>query len=642
MKKRNFFAVCLILFAVSAKLFAQGDAFSSRKDTLSLSLDEVVITATHAETHRNNVPMTLSVVSREEIEESSESALLPVLSEQVPGMFVTEKGITGFGVGSSGAGGIFLRGVGGGNQLLILIDGHPQYMGVMGHHLPDAYVASDVEKVEVIRGPASILYGSNAMGGVINIITRKQKEEGWSANGRVMYGSYNTQKYMANGGLRKGKWDGFVSINHDRTDGHRDNSKFNITNGYARAGYNISNHFNLWGDISIASYETQNPGAVASPMTDNIADILRGVASATLENQYEKTNGTFKLFYNFGDHKINDGYASGSNPKDYYFRAQDYNYGINWYQIFQPFRGNTLTAGIDFKNFGGHAWDELNDKSAPNREWTDTTLYEVAGYLIAQQNLFEKLTLNAGLRLENNEAFGNEWVPQVGLAYRPFRSSVLKASISKGFRSPNIQNLYYRAAWAGHNPDLKPEEMINYEVSIGQVFLEGRLSAELTGFIADGKNLIVTEGAYPNFKNENSGEFKNTGLELSVKWELMKNLRIHGNYSCLQMNHPILYSPEQQIYLSANYRWNKWIFNAGYQSVTGLYSVLASTDREGNPTPPKKENYGLLNAKVSYQPLKCLTVFAKGENLTDTKYQILNDYPMPGITIFGGIHVSLK
>ncbi|KAA6309569.1 iron complex outermembrane receptor protein, partial [termite gut metagenome] len=159
-----------LLFISSVLLAGSSTAFG-QKDSLHFSLDEVIVTGTRAQVNRNNVPMTISVINRNDIEKSSESALLPVLSERIPGMFVTERGVTGFGVSTGGAGGITMRGVGGSptTGVLILIDGHPQYMGIMGHHLPDAYVASDVERVEVVRGPASILYGSNAMGGVINI-----------------------------------------------------------------------------------------------------------------------------------------------------------------------------------------------------------------------------------------------------------------------------------------------------------------------------------------------------------------------------------------------------------------------------------------------------------------------------------------
>ncbi len=614
------------LFVPWTNLFAQNDT------TFHRNIDEVVVTGTRASVNRNNVPMTISVVNRNEIEESSESALLPVLSERIPGMFVTQRGVTGFGVASGGTGGITLRGAGGSptTQVLVLIDGHPQYMGIMGHHLPDAYVASDVEKVEVIRGPASILYGSNAMGGAINIITRKQNEEGWNANGRLMYGSYNTQKYMANAGLKKGKFNGFLSLNHDRTDGHRTNSDFSITNGYAKAGYRVSDRIQVWGDVSLAGYKAQNPGTELNPMIDNIADIFRGVASATIENNYDRTNGAFKFFYNFGDHKINDGYAEGKAPKDYLFRSEDHNYGITWYQIFRPFQGNMLTVGFDFKNFGGHAWNTFTD-AGPDDYLVDKTSNEIAGYLIAQQTLFNKLTVNAGLRMENSDIFGVEWVPQAGLSYRPYRHTVVKASVAKGFRSPTIRELYYKASWAGANPDLQPERMINYELSVGQAFFERRLSAELTGYIADGSNMIQMQtDADGKQKNMNTGDFKNAGVELSVKWDVVRNLRIQGNYSYLNSEKTVLYAPRRQTFLSASYRPGKWALSAGWQYIDQSHSA-----------PTVVESYGLLNAKVSYRPLKLLEVFAKGENLTGTDYQIVDGYPMPGITIFGGINVSL-
>ena len=136
-------------------------AGSSLKDTLDIQ--EVVVTATKTRVNKNNTPLSISVVTRQEIERSSESALLPVLSQRVPGLFVTQRGITGFGVSTGSAGTVNIRGVGSGNKVFMLFDGQPQWAGIYGHSLPDTYVASDVDKVEVIRGPGSLLYGSNAM-----------------------------------------------------------------------------------------------------------------------------------------------------------------------------------------------------------------------------------------------------------------------------------------------------------------------------------------------------------------------------------------------------------------------------------------------------------------------------------------------
>ena len=622
------------LFIIGFLFFLIQGCLTAQEDTIRRNIDEVVVTAIRASVNRSNVPMTVSVVNREEIEESSESALLPVLSEHIPGMFVTQRGITGFGVSTGGTGGISLRGVGGSptTELLVLIDGHPQYMGIMGHHLPDAYATSDVEKVEVIRGPASILYGSNAMGGVINIITRKQDKEGWNANGRMMYGSYNTQKYMANGGLKKDKFYSFFAVNHDQTDGHRSNSDFSITNDYSKLGYLINDRFQVWGDASLASFEAQNPGTVSQPMNGNVADILRGATSLTIENNHEKISGAFKFFYNFGTHKINDGYTEGGSPKNYFFRSNDHNYGITFYQSFRPLTGNLITAGIDYKNIGGRAWNDYTDATPNSDLLAKTSLYELAGYAIVQQTLFEKLTLNAGIRLEKSEKFGTEWVPEGGLSYRPLRHTVLKASVSKGFRNPTIREMYM---FPPQNPDLLPERMINYEVSMEQGFFEGRLTAELTGYIATGSNLIMTQIVNGSPKNLNTGDFNNKGVELAIRWNIMKNLNIKGNYSFLEMKKPILNAPKQQAYIAANYRLNKWTMNVNYQYIHGLYLKLEDA------TPAVTENYGLADVKISYRPSKLLDIFVKAENLADKSYETVYGYPMPGVTVFGGINIRI-
>jgi iron complex outermembrane receptor protein len=178
--------------------------------------------------------------------------------------------------------------------------------------------------------------------------------------------------------------------------------------------------------------------------------------------------------------------------------------------------------------------------------------------------------------------------------------------------------------------------MINYEVSVRHGFFEGRLTAEFTGYIADGDNLIISVGSFPDIKNENVGDFNNKGIEFEIQWNILKNLDIKGNYSYLNMKIPVLNAPEQQAYLAASYRLNKWTMSVNYQYIHGLYVRLESAD-----TPPVTENYGLLNARVAYCPLKWLDVFVKGENLTDKGYQIVYQYPMPGITVFGGINLKI-
>lgn len=603
-------------------LFAFGISIQSRAqektDTTKLiNLDEVIVTATKTAINRNNIPLTVSVVSKEKIENSSESSLLPVLAEQVPGLFVTERGITGFGVSTGSAGQISLRGIGGSpnTQVLVLLNGNPQFMGIMGHPLPDAYVASDVEKVEVIRGPASTLYGTNAMGGVINIITREQKDDGFKANARLMYGSYHTQKYMVNGGFKNGAFNIFASFNHDQTDGYRDSSDFSINNGYLRLGYDINKHLNLNSDFSLANFDATDPGKEDTKAGYEI-DITRGMGAIALDNKFDKTNGSFRFFYNFGEHNITDG-----------FHSKDNNYGITFYQAISFFRGNTITMGTDYKNYGGIV-ENVKAMNGKGMVFGDTTVWEMAGYAFVQQNLFNKLTLNAGFRLEHNSVYGNEPVPTGGLAFQATSTTTLKVSIAKGFRSPTIRELYI---W-GTAPDLKPERVVNYEIGIIRKLLNNKLSLELTGFKSVGSNMIVAGSN--GIKYQNTGSFSNTGIEFSGTYKPFDRFTLNANYSFISMDEAIVATPEQQLFFNVTYKWEKLSLNLSVQHIQNLYTQII---------PGKiKDSYTLLNTRIAYTINKYVAVFLKIENLTDVKYYINYGYPMPGFIAFGGLNLHFN
>lgn len=604
-----------------------------------INLQGVVVSANKIQVNRNSVPLSISVIDREEIEASSESALLPVLSQRVPGLFVTQKGITGFGVNDGSAGTVNIRGVGQGNKVLMLFDGQPQWAGIFGHALPDTYVASDVERVEVIRGPGSLMYGSNAMGGVVNIITRHHKQEGRRTQARIMYGSYNTQKYMVNNGYNIGNFSSFISLNHDRTDGHRPNSKFHITNGFANLGYKINEHYRVTGDLSLAKFKTQNPGEIDAPVLDYLVDVLRGTTSFALENHHEKTSGALRVFYNWGNHEVNDGYEPGGTPRSYLFRSDDHNTGVLLYQSFRLVEGNTFTAGIDYKNWGGHAWqDSINNNK---NELIDKSVNEIAGYVIMQQDLFDMLSINAGVRYEHNSVFGGEWVPQAGLTFRPLEGNVIRASFSKGFRSPNIREMYM---WGAANADLKPENMLNYEVAVGQSFLDGRLYGEVTAFFIDGKNMIESVRVNPASQfpqeNRNVGTFTNKGIELEGRYQILRNLSMDMNYSYLHTSKPLLAAPAHKLNVGATYSPGRFTFNANVQSVYDLYVRL---ENPANKISEVKENYTVLNARAAYRfgsRDKGLNLFVKGENLTATRYTINYGFPMPKAVFMGGIDVT--
>jgi iron complex outermembrane receptor protein len=612
MSNKTLFSVLTLLFFVIS-LISKAQ-FSSIEDTIQI--EEIVVTGTTVKVTRNNVPMAVSVVGKAQIEESDESALLPVLNGKVPGLFVTERGITGFGVSAGSAGQISIRGIGGNptTGVLMLIDGHPQFMGIMGHPLPDSYVASDVERVEVIRGPASILYGTNAMGGVINIITKTQNKDGINVNARITYGSFNTQKYMGSVGYKKEKFSAFISANHDQTDGHRPNSDFKITNGYTKLGYKINEHLSATADFSLAAFKAADPGPdTLNAKPGQRIDITRGYGSVTLQNDYEKISGSLKVFYNFGEHDITDG-----------FHSTDDNYGINFYESLHLFEGNTVTSGIDYLTYGGMA-ENVKAMGGAGMVFADTTVTEFGAYLFAQQTLAEKLTLNAGLRFQNHSGYGVQWIPSAGFAYRVDKRTTWKGNVSKGFRSPTMRELFL---W-GPNPNLNPETIISYETGVSKFFFNNKMNAELTVYALNGDNLIVT---IPLKGLQNSGKVANKGIEMAIDAEPMKNLTMNATYSYIHMENPVYATPEHHLYFNVAYQIQKLQLSANIQHIKNL---------ENDPTPVVNLiNYTLLNAKATYNFTKNIKLYISGENLTGQNYQVNRYYSMPGATAFAGLQLS--
>ena len=635
MKKERFvlafFTGCLIS-AVSLQAQTGKD---STKVARSYAINEVVVTGTRSETDVRHLPMTVSVVGRPQLEASQQTSVLPVLNSQVPGFFSTSRGVMGYGVATGASGQMSLRGIGGPAQaalpttgLLVLIDGHPQYMGLMGHPIADAYQTMMAERVEVLRGPASVLYGSNAMGGVINIVTRKMQEDGIRTNINIGVGSYGSIQTEATNRIRKGRFSSTVTASYNRTDGHRADMAFEQYGGYAKLGYDFTDNWKVWGDVNVTRFNATNPGSVMKPYIDNDQRITRGMTSFALENHYEKTSGALSFFYNWGDHWINDGYQPGGEPLQYRFNSNDQMLGVSWYQSVQLFQGNRLTVGADYFHFGGEAWNQFFDG---HRETSaDKSLNEVAGYVDFRQDIAAWLTLDAGARVDYHSQTGTEFIPQVGLAFHLPENAEIKAMASKGFRNPTIREMYM---FPPQNPDLKPEKLWNYELSFSQRLMDNRLSYGLNVFYINGENLIIR---LPNpngsgMLNQNSGEIENWGAEANVGYQFNPVWSVMVNYSWLHMENPVLASPEHKLYGGVNFRKGRWSASTGIQYVKGLYTDLDAAT---------KENFVLWDMQGSFKATNYLSFYVRGENLLAQRYEINAGYPMPKATFMGGVNIN--
>lgn len=628
--KKILFTVLFLGGLVSLRAEEVPDSLSVQK---KVTIEEVVVTGTRNETDVRHLPMTVSVVNREQIEHRNDPSLLPLLTEYIPGLFTTSRGLMGYGVSGGAAGGMSLRGIGGVPQeglpttgMLVLIDGHPQYMGLMGHPISDAYQSLLAERVEVLRGPASVLYGSNAMGGVINIVTRKMQQDGIRTHANVGYGSYNTLQSEVTNRIRKGRFTSIVSGSYNRTDGHRKDMEFEQYGGYAKFGYEISDAWNVWADVNLTHFDASNPGEISNPLLDNDQRITRGMTSFALANNYAKTSGTLSFFYNWGKHWINDGYNLGGDPLDYRFHSRDLMLGVSWYQSVQLFEGNRLTVGFDYFHFGGEAW---NKTLAGERDTqADKTQDDVAGYIDFRQNLGDWLTFDVGLRVDHHSQVGTEWVPQVGFSFHLPENSEVKLMASKGFRYPTIREMYmFRPA----NPDLKPERLWSYELSFAQRLLDGRLSYGVNVFYIDGENLIMRMPIDGRPLNVNTGKIENSGVEAQVAYRIVPAWSVDANYSYLHMDNPVLASPEHKLYVGTAFSKGRWNVSTGLQYVAGLYKEL---------DPEETEDFLLWNVRGSFRVLDGFDVWVKGENLLAQRYEINAGFPMPKATVMAGVNIK--
>ena len=328
----------------------------------SLSLGEVVVTGTRNATDVRHLPFTVSVIDRNTLTLEHQTSLLPTVMQQVPSLFVTSRGMMGYGVSGGAAGGINLRGItGGAGQLLVLIDGHPQYSGVYGHPIADSYQTLMAERVEVLRGPASMLYGSNAMGGVLNIVTRQMKENGVRTNINLGAGSWGTIQAEASNQVRSGKFSSTVAAQYERTDNHRPRMGFEQYGGMVKLGYDLSKHWSGYVDGNITHFNASNPVKVAdngtvSPLYDGDQWITRGTAELAIENHYDNTSGGVSVYTNWGRHKIDDGTTDPAQPTQRYFRSKDALTGVSLYQSLRLFESARLTMGVDYQHIYGNAY----------------------------------------------------------------------------------------------------------------------------------------------------------------------------------------------------------------------------------------------------------------------------------------------
>lgn len=587
-------------------------------------LGEVVVTGTNAGVAKNRLPYSVSVIGEERLQSTSQTQVLSAISGMVPSLFVSERSIFGFGVSNGGSGHIKLRGVGGdrASAVLMMVDGQQQFAGIYSHHIADFYDKEYVERVEVLRGPGSVLYGSNAMAGAINVITKQAAADGVHTTISTQYGSYNTWLTSATNTTRFGRFSSLASASYNRTDGTVDNFDFKQADGYVKVGYDFSTQWKAAADYTIMHFKGNDPiyPKLSNPESTDIyrQSITRGEASLSATNTYAGTNGTARVYYSYGSHFVDD-------PR--HFHSRDDRFGVIVYQNFSPWRGASATVGFDFDRYSGEIPVSGGNQHAPGSMSTigRKKINEYSPYVTLSQSLGgELLNLNGGVRMANSDMFDTQWVPQLGFALNPDDGYTVKGTLAMGYRNPSFRELYlYRMA----NPDLQPEKMMNYEVSAGKRFSR-YLNIDVTLYYSRGRDMIQVL----DNRNTNTGRFINKGVEVSASSHPLDNLRLYASYSYLHTSlNNLTGAPKNQYYLGGELTlWDRLKIAADLKGTGSLYVA----------DDVKHQNYALLNMKLTYSVCHYADIFTRLENITDTRYTINRGYEMPGFTALGGIKVS--
>jgi len=599
---------CLLLFIALDRTPA---------DSSVLTVDEVVVTAERVRHPVRDVAASVSVVTAADLDRTLARTATAALAS-LPGVFVQK-------TGPFGRTDIDIRGVGDrGCRVQVLVDGRPEKMPIYGCVVTHTLPLNNVERIEVVRGPLSVLYGSDAMAGVVNIVTR-QAERPLELGALLDYGSFNTRHATLTGGTRQGGLRVLASVDKAMSDGHLPNSQYNGNDASLRAGYNFSSAVQL--DFTGKYFDgvKHEPKRSTDPDTfvaTSWNHYQRGGLDLTGTLGSETFGGFAKVYRTFGEHQF--------DPTDGW-HSTDFTNGVTLHGHRRFVASNLAQAGVEGSQLAG-TWIQ-SDTSKPS--WTRLQ----AAVFAQDEQTLGPVTANAGVRFSYDNVSGPFLCPKAGAVGRITGSTTLRANVNRGFRFPPIYQLY-ASDFPAKNPDLKPEASWNYEVGVNQQIVSG-LSADVAGFILRGENLIET-GPNPNppppkqFQNKGSFTFRGVEAALELRTGPWRSV---VSYTLTDFGANTRARAGSKLNVAAGATVKKLDLDVTFQHVARCFAADSST----LPIPA----YYTVDLRAGYPVLAWLDVFASAENLLDRKYDTYADLPgtqaglyrMPGRALTVGLRI---
>lgn len=592
-----------------------------------IKLEEVVVTATKVEESVEETTSNVTVIKGEDIKKMNVE-FVPDVLRQIPELNLVQSG------GAGKLATVILRG-GSANHTMVMIDGVKVKSTTTGSFDFSGINIDDIERIEIVKGPQSTLYGSEAMAGVINIITKKGKGKP-KIETSFEGGSFGTYKpsVTVSGGDKK--IDYRITGTYFYTDGISAAKQGTERDGYKNAALSGKLGFRPTEklDVEITGkyyYDRSELDAFGIDDFNYVQHgnhyMLSGKGKLCLSNIWEQilTVSTVKdsLKYRDPDTAFNNADIITSMDT------------IDWQHNFYPSETYILTLGAEYR-----------EEKGENKGIFDRGIYNKALYLNNKLKFFnDDLIINAGLRHDDHETFGSETTYRIGGIYN-IKPLVLKVrgSYGTGFRAPTLNELFYNDPWGSSgNLNLKPEKSNSWEIGLEKDIVKDKVSISITYFDQNYKDLINWVESPPGswqYTPQNVAKAEVKGIEAGASIKITETLTLKSSYTNLdtedkETGKRLARRPEDKFNMTVEYAKGNAAILAGYIFVGEAYDDPANSESK------KLASYSLINLSGSYRLTKNIKLFGRIDNLLDEDYETAKGYGVPGFSAFAGVKIEI-
>ncbi len=643
-----------IILCSPAFLFSQNLTVQKTDSSGIYKLSEVVVTANKYPTPSYEIANSITVIDSQEIADKNYNNVIDLLND-VPGVSITQQG------GPGELSSVYIRG-GNADYTMVLIDG---VEANMTDDPTDTYDFSNlstdnIQRIEVLRGPQSTLYGSDALSGVINIITKKGQgkpkldlySEGGTYNtykaGAALNGSYNIFNYSVS--ISKFHSDGFSAASKKYGNTEKDGS----TNYYltSRFGLDLSKviNFNVFYRYNKSNTALDQHGGYFGDDPTYLQHIneyaFKTEADVIPLGQLLHSKISFSIFRNFRGYSFdstlyNPAFSrSFYNGKRYHFEFQNNLNISDFYNVVAGFESDRQTANsIYYYNSDNFPYTSILPLSSITSNGV---------YLENQVNLQNSMFANVGIRYENNQLFNSKITYRIAPAFLIKQTGTkLKTTFGTAFKAPSLYDLFDPTYG---NKDLKPEESTGWDAGFEQFILNGNISFAVTYFGNNFKNLFASD-PNNNYKTINIDKAVTSGIEAEFGMRILKNLKLDANYTYtntkderqdpLYHNKPLLRRPK-----------NKFSLDIYYTPIDKLSSNVQMTyvgKRDDLDFLPDYSvvrvnltSYTLINISLNYSLTDYVQIYTRIDNLLNEYYEQVYGYASAQFSIYGGVKLKLE